>query len=280
MRYAINNYIGSDTPLYSSSEDELYVLENLYNVRPSFPFRFEGIGTTSGAIPEWICVDLNTPRTPTLSALFNHNLLLTAGGDVLDLKACDDGCPGQSGACDWTLPDHEVNMVPRLLLDFENLFQQFSWGAHQYFMLEVIDQNNVDGYIELGEWFLGASQVFTNARLQPGRSDGPVFFEGTQTTYYGQIWSNYYSEAEAFSISIKSMNDPAQVDELRLFLSAVKRAGGKFVFIPDDNFKFCYYVYMSNMADFGQQLVKGATCEHYEWKIELRTLVSGISLMG
>ena len=122
--------------------------------------------------------------------------------------------------------------------------------------------------------------MFTNARLQPGRADGPVFFEGTQTTYYGQIWSNYYAEAESFNIVIKSMNNPAQVDELRLFLSAVKLAGGKFILIPDDNFKFCYYVHMTNMADFGLQLAKGATCEHYQWTIELRTLVEGVALLG
>ena len=37
---------------------------------------------------------------------------------------------------------------------------------------------------------------------------------------------------------------------------------------------------MTNMADFGLQLVKGATCEHYQWTIELRTLVEGVALLG
>lgn len=272
LRYAITNFITKDTPLTSSSEDSpLYVLKNLFNVRPSKPFRFDGIGVAVN-VPEWVCVDLTTPRTPTLCALFNHNLVLSDGGDQLDLTAYDDACGGTV--------KHTIDMIPRRLADFENIYQRFSWGAHQYFMIEAIDKNCAETYIEFGEWFLGEWQVFTNARLQPGRADGPVFFEGTQTTYYGQIWSNYYAEAEGFTIEIKSINDPAQVDELRLFLSNVKQAGGKFVFIPDDNFKFCYYVHMTNMANFGRQLAKGATCEHYVWTIELRTLVKGVELLG
>jgi len=272
LRYAITNFIGSTTPIYYSSQDPRYVRQFLYNVRPSKPFRFVNEGVT-GAVPEWVCVDLNAPCTPTICALFNHNLVLSAGGDQLDLITYDDTCSG--GAV-----EHSLSMMPRRLANFNNLYQLFNWGAHQFWKIETIDANNAAAKIEFGEWFLGEWQTFTNARLQPGRADGPVFFEGTQTTYYGQIWSNYYAEAENFSIVIKSINNPAQVDELRLFLSAVKLAGGKFVFIPDDNFQFCYYVHMTNMADFGLQLAKGATCEHYQWTIELRTLVEGVALLG
>lgn len=280
MRYAINNFIGSDTPIYSSSEDELYVLENLYNVRPSFPFRFEGIGTTSGAIPEWICVDLNEAKAPTLCAMFCTNFSMAQSGDLLDMKACDDACPGQSGACDWDTPAHEMSLLPRMVEDFDNLYQRFNWGAHQYWMWEFVDAANPDGFIQVGELFLGTGRTFSHARLAPGRADGPVYYEGTSDTYYGQIWSNYYSEAEHFSIKIRSQNDPAQVDELRLFLSEVKQAGGKFVFIPDDHFKFAYYVHMRNVDGFGQQLTKGMLCEDYEWTIELRTLTCGVELLG
>ncbi|MHA1288405.1 MAG: hypothetical protein ACTSPB_13450 [Candidatus Thorarchaeota archaeon] len=285
IRYAINNLINSEVDLYSSSEDDLYALENLYNVRPSKPFRFTGIGTTSGAIPEWICIDFGTDISPDFIGIFNHNLLLSDVGDELKLKACDAGCPGQSGACDWWSvgsggPVCEVSLKNRLVEDFPNLCKVFNCGSHQYWLLEVIDADNDDGYIEIGELFLGNLQSFSNARLQPGRSDGPIFFEGTQTTYYGQIWSNYYSEAEEFSIVIKNINNPAQVSEMRKFLSAVKRAGGKFVFIPDDHYKFCYYVYMTNISGFGTQIAKGTCGELYDWKIELRTLTRGVRLLG
>lgn len=280
LRYSINNFIGSGTPIYSSSEDALYTLEHLYNVRPSLPFRFEGIGTTSGAIPEWICVDLNEAKTPTLCAIFNHNFVMNQSGDLLNMKACDDACPGQSGACDWDLPAHNMSLLDRMVDNFQNLYRIFNWGAHQYWYWEFIDSMNPDGFIQLGDLFLGTAQAFSHARLEPGRTDGPVFYEGTSTTYQGQIWSNFYSNAEGFSIKIRSQNDPAQVDELRLFLVAVKKAGGKFVFIPDDHFKFCYYVHMQNTEGFGAQLMKGMDCEDYEWTIELRTLTEGVMLKG
>lgn len=293
MRYAITNYIGSHTPLYSSSEDDLYVLEYLYDLRPSKPFRFSGFGTYSGAIPEWICVDLGAPVAPNFTGIFNHNLSLTASGDLLRLLACEGGCPGQSGVpCYWEgavsgmpsgsyLPACEIDLSNRLTDNFPNICKRFACGSYQYWMLEVIDANNSDGYIEIGEWFLGTVHTFTNARLQPGRSDGPRFFRGENITYYGQIWSNFYSDTEEFSIIIKAHNeDPGEVDEMRIFLQQVAYNAGKFVFIPDDHYKFCYYVYMENMSDFGSQIAKSECGELYEWRIDLRTLVQGVTLLG
>lgn len=301
LRYAITNMIGSGTPLFACSEDDLYGLENLYNVRPSKPYRTEGIGTTSGCIPEWICVDLNEPKNPNFVGIFNHNISLGIVGDMFRLIGCSGGCPGQSGAeCYWDdgisgapsgaiFADCEVDLSDRILEDscvFNNACKTFQcvWPSGetglQYWMLQFIDQGNMSGYIEIGEWFLGILQSFSYAKLQPGRADGPIFFEGTKTTYYGQIWSNYFAEAEEFSIIIKNLNTPTQVDEMRCFLSDVKQAGGKFIFIPDDTYNFCYYVYMTNMAGFGQQIVKGTQGELYDWRIDLRTLVKGVSLLA
>lgn len=290
IKYAINNFIGSDTPLYASSEDSLYILENLYNIRPSKPFRTLGIGTESAGVPEWICVDLNLPKSPNFVGIFNHNILLSQSGDLLRLLGCSGGCPGQSGACIWddvygsAGPECVIDLSDRLIEEtciFNNSCKKFDCGLPlQYWRVEIIDGGNIDGFIEIGELFLGQLRGFAKARLQPGRADGPVFYEGTKTTYYGQIWSSYFSEAEEFSISIKNMNNPFQVDEMRCFLSEVKQAGGKFVFIPDDAYKFCYYVYMSNQSGFGQQIIKAQCGELYEWKIELRTLVKGVKLLS
>jgi len=119
-----------------------------------------------------------------------------------------------------------------------------------------------------------------NAHLQPGRSDGPEFFEGTKVTTHGQIWSAYFGEAEGFKIEIINKNSTSQISELRTFLREVKRAGGKFVFIPNDLYDFCYYVYLRNMADFGSQIVKGLDQEVYSWKLDLRTLTEGTALLG
>jgi len=203
------------------------------------------------------------------------------------LQGCDDACPGQSGACDWDNPDCDVDLAPRMVTDacvHNNVWVRIPTGSGccaRYWRLAIIDQGNPDGYLELGEWFLGTLRTFTKARLQPGRADGPRFYEGTQETFYGQIWSAFYAHAEEeFSILIKNINSVDQVSEMRCFVTAVKQAGGKFVFIPNIRQKFCYYVYMTNMGEFAQQVAKGPTTELYDWTIQLRTLVKGITLLG
>jgi hypothetical protein len=284
MRYSIVNYINENVGIYSSSEDSLYTLENLYNRRPSKPFRFEGKGDTSGAIPEWICVNFPAPAQPTFVGIFNHNIEILLSGDMLMLQACSGACPGLSGACDWDtpgVPDFELDLSASLIDYVSDSCRCFNSGAaYENWRLAVIAAGIDDPYIEIGELFLGNWYRLNNARLQPGRDDGPIFWEGTNITEYGQIWSNYYSEAEGFSVVIKQTNAVDELGEFRIFLSAVKQNDGKFVFIPDERLPFCYYVYLENMQDLGHQLVKGAYDAAYEWQLRLRTLVKGISLLG
>lgn len=291
LKYAITNYLAGDlVTIYASSEGTIYDTEKLINVRPSYPFRFDGRGVAPGDVPEWICADLGEDKEATFTAVFNHNFGNSI--DTFKIQACDEICwqsgGWQSGGwmCDWddvlAGPDYELNLEDRLLADFNNAYKCFVAGdSYRYWRWPFIDNDGIPAsYLEIGELFLGAWQEFTDAHLQPGRQDGPEFFEGTQITDYGQIWSSYFSEAEHFEVEIVNKNDPAQLSELRKFLSAVKRANGKFVFIPDDHYKFCYYVHLRNLADFGQQIIKGECGEAYSWKLSLRTLTKGISLLG
>jgi len=55
LLYAIENQIDVDTLCCVSSEDSTYLMEYLYNQRPSMPFRFTGSGSVGN--PEWICID-------------------------------------------------------------------------------------------------------------------------------------------------------------------------------------------------------------------------------
>lgn len=290
LKYSITNFLaGDNVTLYSSSEDAqgIYTLDKLFNVRPSYPFRFQGIGTTSGNIPEDICADLGEAKRPTFTAIFNHNFAFSQSGDMAFLQACSAGCPYQSGPCDWDItpgsggPECEVELIDRVIDNHNNFYKCFDCGAdYQYYRWSFIDAGNPLPFIEIGELFLGEWQELANAHLQPGRADGPEFFEASQITSHGQIWSNYYAEAEHFEIEIINKNDPAQISDLRLFLSEVKQANGKFVFIPDDYYKFVYYVHLRNVADFGQQLVKAQLGELYSWKLSLRTLLKGVNLIG
>jgi hypothetical protein len=275
--YAIENFLaGDDVALTASSEDALYVLENLYNVRPSLPFRFTGIGAP--ATPEWICVEFDLPKKITLAAIFNHNLTsLAAGGDALTLKACDDPCSG-SGPCDWTLPDYSVSLINRLIAGWNDLYRSLDQTRLSY-RLDVIDSANPAMFLEIGEFFLGQYQTLPNARLSPGRVESPEFFRHKNVTYYGQHWMQSLASGVSLELEIKNFNDPNQIDDVRAMLQAIHEAGGKFLIVPNDRHPFVYYVALDNESDFMTQIARGVDCELLSWKLKLKTLTKGISLL-
>lgn len=273
--YVFPNLINAATPLYSSSEDDPFVLENLYNIRPSFPFRFTGIGGIGN--PEWVCVDMLQATNITYFGLFNHNLILTAVGDELRLKGCDDGCV-ESPVCAWDTPNNEVAIEAALIADFRNICMKVNL-TRRYYRVEVIDQNNPQN-VQLGELVLGNWHHFQNAYLVPGTRENPYFYEKTNITAMGQIWNNRYSDVTSFTVRIKNFNDPAQLNEIATWLRTIKRAGGKFVMNPDDTFPFCYYVFIKNISDFSNQLMRGLTSEIKEFTLELLTLTEGIQFVG
>lgn len=273
--YAITNFINDYTPLYSSSEDSVYVLENVYNKRPSKPFRFTGQGSPGN--PEWICVDLTENRLVTFVGIFNTNLMLIGSADDLTLKACSNICRGESNACNWDAPDFSKSLVADLKANHKNICSRFS-HTNRYWDLDIIDQDNPYP-VEIGEWFLGQWQQFSNAYLQPGQSDGPKLKRNVNVTHYGQIWSSSYANARTFDMTIKNIGDPRQVSELEVFIKAVHDNGGRFVIIPRDDLGFCYYVFLENEEDFAQQIQKGLTGELYDYKLSLITLTEGISLL-
>ncbi len=273
--YAIENLINEYTPLFSSSEDDDYILENLYNKRPSFPFRFTGQGAPGN--PEWVCVDFTENTLITFVGIFNTNLLLIGSADELSLKACSNPCRGESGGCNWDIPDFEISLAPDKKANFRNICRRFS-HTNRYFDIEIVDQDNPYP-VEIGELFMGQWQQFENAFLQPGQSDGPRLHRNVNVTHYGQIWSSSYAEARTFDLTIKNIGNPRQISELELFLKEVHDNGGKFIFIPRDDLGFCYYVFLQNEGDFAQQISKGLTGELYDYKLSLITLTQGIALL-
>ena len=277
MLYAIENLISSDTPLFSSSEDaaEWVSLDNLYNKRPSKPFRFTGQGSIGN--PEWICVDLMAAQKVTFVGVFNHNMILSAVGDSLYIQGCDSACRGESGECNWDAPPYELSLEDRIVENFRNLYREID-ATYRYFTLEIIDQNNPYA-LEIGELFLGTTERFTNAKLQPGMADGPMFTRTKQTTHYGQNWIQSLSESYRFSIEIINTGLANQVDELNYFLRRVHENGGKFVFIPREDLPFAYYVFLDNERDFANQIVRGRTDRVYSYRLELQSLTEGISLL-
>ncbi len=277
MLYVIDNLISSDTPLYSSSINaaDWVEIEHVYNKRPSKPFRFSGHGSPGN--PEWICVDLTESRQVTFCGVFNHNFSLGGSADSLYIQGCNLTCRGQSGACNWDAPPFEESLMDRLVSRFRNLYEVIN-ATYRYFTLEITDQNN--SYpLEIGEWVLGLAEEFENARLQPYMSDGPMFTRTRSTTHYDQTWQQSLSKAYTFSVEIISTGQSNQVDQLDYFLERVHDNGGVFVFIPRSDLPFAYYVFIENEKDFASQIARGRQRKGYAWKLNLKSLTEGISLL-
>lgn len=259
--YVITNLVDIDSLDSVSTEDELYIMENLYNKRPSKPFRF------TDQDDEWIKVYLGTAGYVTFAGIFNHNFMCD-GDTVVRIEAADaDFTPG-TGAEDeaWDMECCEENACLQLSGDYP-------WWA-----LYVDDPNN--NVPEIGEFVLGVWANFNKAYVQPGREDGPYFRKTGSETHWGQNWDAYLSEGEEFSFRIKTINaNKCDEDELQTFIKEVQQAGGKFIYIPDDDcICKCYYVRLAKTEGFAARLVYGDG-ELREWAIPLRTLVTGIEML-
>ena len=277
MLYVIDNFISSDTPLFASSISAAAWVELalIYNKRPSKPYRWEGQGTPGN--PEWICVDLLQAQNVTFCGVFNHNFLLTGSADSLFIQGCNLPCRGVSGGCNWDAPPFEESLMDRLVNNFRNLYEVID-ATYRYFSLEIVDQDNPYP-IEVGDLVLGVAEEFTNAKLQPYMADGPSFKRTRSTTHYGQNWQQSLSEAYSFDIEIIVSGAANQIDELHYFLRRVHNVGGSFVFIPREDLPFAYYVFIENEADFANQLARGRTRKAYSYKLKLKTLTEGISML-
>jgi hypothetical protein len=276
VRYVTENFLaGTDVALEASSEDALYVLENLSNGRPSKPFRFTGHGT-AGA-PEYICVEFDAPKLITFFGLFNHNLTnLAAVADALILKGCDLPCV-ESGSCDWLVPDEEHSVKDRLVDGWNDLYHLFN-STRLAWRLEVIDTTN-PAAVELGEMVLGQWTALTAARLQPGRQESPSLYRQSHKTHYGQHWDESLAYNVNLELVVSNLNNPAQVDAVRQMIMAVHNAGGHFIIIPSEDFPFCYYVALVKDSDFMSQVTRGFTRELTTWTFSLETLTKGVRLL-
>jgi len=257
--YSTTNLINSttlpaDNATYRSTEDTIYQVEYLYNSRPSKPFKF------TAKNGQWIKINLGSRQIVSLFAIFNHNLT-SAGTQQLH-------CSGSNG--NWKLLGTMAHRANDEYLKF---------GVYdQWFRYSVSDAAN-PSTLMIGEMWLGNWTKFENAKTQSPRSDGPEFWTTEQVTPYGQDWDAYLAENERISISLRNVNDRNSIDEIQTFLQTVFAAGNRFVMIPDDGTPHVYYCKIMNKSDFASRQVYGDASELRDWRIDIKTLTRGITLL-
>jgi len=244
-----------DNTFVNGNEDTVYTVDKMYNKRPSYPFRFDGVDA-QWAKARWLAA----AQQITFLGIFNHNLLetvaITLNGDVADGAFAD--------------------LVSTPVWRAGNMYALFD-GTWKWWKLNI--NNGAATIAQLGELVLGNWASFSNAYVQPGRADGPVIHATRSTTYYGQDWTAYLSKGEAFSIALKNINDPDATNDIHAFLNDVwENNDGKFVFIPDHERPQVYYVQVVNTDKYARRTINGVK-ELREWKLELKTLTDGITLL-
>jgi hypothetical protein len=271
--YVTQNLLaGNDVAITASSEDVLYVIENLYNKRPSKPFRFTGKGA-AGA-PEWVACEFTAAKVVNFFGLFNHNLTALVGAnDALILK----GSATTAALQDWANPPWSLDLKSRLITGWNDLYQAINQNYRTY-RLEAIDTAQPLAFVEIGELVLAQSVELPDAHITPNRRESPELTRIMNITPYGQHWLESLSHSVSLNLEIVNMSDPRQIDAVRTMILAIHAAGGQFILVPNSNAKFAYYAVLKNDGGFMTSIARGDIAEVTAWTLELETLVKGILL--
>ena len=259
MRYVVTNLLNSttlpaDDATYRSSEDTIYQVEYLYNVRPSKPFRW------TAKVGNWVKADFGSRQYVDFCGIFNHNF-----GSAATVQLHASGWNGG-----WKL-------VKNFTYRKNDMFKNF--GIHErWIRLSASDATN-DNCLQMGELVLGSKQSLSDCHLQSPRSDGTQFFTNANVTHYGQDWDDYLSQNEHFSLTFKKLNNPDNVDAFQTFLQDVFENGNRFVLIPDVDRPHVYYCKIDKTEGFSSLEIIGDAKELREWTIEVKTLTRGITLL-
>ena len=257
--YTLGNYITVATLDSVSTEDAVFVKENLYNKRPSFPFRFTAKSDQS------IVIDAGANITPTILALINHNLLV---GATIKIEADND-------PPNWAAPPYSQALTWRE----ENLYYKITGNqTYRWWRIFVTDAAN-PVLPQIGEAILHVFSSFTTAHIQ-AQSEGDVFYTATQETFMGQDWDAELARKALLSLKIRkeeTHGDSVQ-EEIRAFLRSLAGSAGRFLIVPDDTTPECYYVKASG-SEFKADRIFHNIKDIRDWNLNLAEISQGINLL-
>jgi len=259
--YVTPNLLDADSYHSVSSgdaADAIYGPENLYNNRPSKPFRF------TAKLAQHIRLHWDIAQNITHISIFNHDVT-DAPGTTFQIQAADlEGNLGAVYNQDLTWQEYSL---------YEHLDETYKWW--QIYINDPAPGTS----LQIGELYFGQHAVFPNGHVQPDWSQNLKFSIAGEETYFGQNWDYYLSDCKEFNIKIKNLNNPANIDALETFFRSIGGSAGRFVFIPKENQPYCYLVKIANTDIVNNQIVRGFTGELNEWTMTLKTLVRGIKLL-
>jgi hypothetical protein len=260
FRYAAGNLL-DDTVIDSvSTEDPTFVRDNLYNHRPSLPFRF-----TAKAAQD-ITIDFGAGQQVTVVAIINHNF---TNGATLTLMA--DNNPPNWGAPSYT---HALTYFAQKNNIYLLLNETYRWWR-----VAISDAGNSE-FPEIGELIFYLHSQITGAHLEK-MHDGLETVLAENRTHYGQHWDSYLSRHEKFILNWAVVANSGDEDALKTFLKDIDGGAGRILIIPDDDQEFCYYVRVVESEVMADKIVKGPAGYHdlRRWSFNMIELTNGITLL-
>lgn len=257
------------------TEDTIYVKENLYNERPSFPYRATSVTSL------WIMVDLGADTPVSIAAVINHNFVAPSTFQLRGYTQAT-GAPKEPGDA-TPVADFTGNFT--FCSDNNNSAIKVESGGSpislRYICLLVIDVGNTNN-LEIGEFILQVYSSFSTMYLVD-EEEGITITVAEEPTHYGQDHDNYYSDNIDFVLSpIKQEATSGDIDAIRTFLKDIQGATGRFILCRDDTYitSKCevYYVKVVGQQFMAKLISKGYP-ELRQWNIPLKELTKGISML-
>jgi len=131
---------GSGTPIFAVPDRwtfktfRFFAPARLHELEPDKPWRSSALGV------EWIKADLGSAKNVTAFGIHAHNI--TSGNTVLRIRG--------NATDSWGAPTFSQNLTFNADVIFVFIDETFRWWR-----FEVTDGGNGDGYIQIGEMFLG-----------------------------------------------------------------------------------------------------------------------------
>lgn len=213
--------------------------------------------------PNTITIDLGAAQEIEALVIFDHNftsaatLLLEA--DDADTFDTDGGSPQLSEAVTWAS---------------ETILHYLSAATtRQHWRLSVTDAANPDGYIEIGELYLG-SYLELSKNFRYDNSEETTFLMETNQTPYGVERDRFYNTQLVFSLDF-GMISSADVTALKALISAiVSRSAGTvkpFFFNRDPDVTGDFWLVKIASLPFNNQFMG-----RYETTLSLKEVVRSV----
>jgi hypothetical protein len=158
--------------------------------------------------PNTITITLGSPLEVKVIVLADHNL---SSGATIVLKGHTADSWASPNFTETITPWNEGNIIQFLTTAVSTVYK--CW------QIQITDPGNPDGYIEIGELFLGSYLELTKNYVE-GYSERTDFLKDTNRTSYGVERDRFYNSQLTFSFNFGAM-PPVDVASMKTLIAAL-----------------------------------------------------------